>query len=150
MGNRTGKLSLLVTAAAVLLAACGGGGSSITKAEFVKQADAICLKAKKKQAAGLEKAVKGEPGAELTPAEIENVIMTAVIPPYRQAANELSELPTPSGGADEVDAMVASLEEALEKGEKQPASVNSVSNSPFKTFDKQASEYGLEACSAAP
>lgn len=49
--SRSISASLAATALAATLAACGGGSSHLSKASFIKRADAICLKASAAQSA---------------------------------------------------------------------------------------------------
>jgi hypothetical protein len=49
--SRSISASLAATALAATLAACGGGSSHLSKASFIKRADAICLKGSAAQSA---------------------------------------------------------------------------------------------------
>jgi hypothetical protein len=138
MGSRIGRGSILAaTGAAIcaLLLGCGGsGGSGLSKAEFTKQADAICKQAQQEAS---EEALKGSiKGVAVVVATLLN-----------KEADEIAALDGPSEDAEQIEAIVGSARktaEALEaKGEYPEAKASLVE------AEKLAAAYGLDECLAS-
>lgn len=150
------RIGISVVGGLLLIAAvaggCGGSGDSataetLTKAEFIKRADAICKRADAVQNKELRsyfaKRSDGNPSRTLN----EEAIVKVGLPPLRDEASELDALPAPEGDEEEIQAIVEGIEEAIEKSEKEPgALVSSNSAGPFTAVGKLASEYGLKVC----
>jgi len=130
----------------VLLGAFGCGGSdSPTKAEFVKQADAICAETDKTQRVGLADYQQENPGSESNEAGQSKAIVEVGLPPIRQEAEELAALEAPSGDEEKIEALVTEIEKAIEKSEADPTLLLGAEN-PFDQATKLATEYGFKAC----
>lgn len=128
---------------------CGGGDDdSLSKADFVKQADEICARKETEKNKDLEAAFSqlGKEGKSGKKAEEELVTGTA-LPPISEMTEELKDLGAPSGEEDQVDAMIKALEEEIEKIEGDPSSVISGSGGGFDKANRLAKEMGLKACS---
>lgn len=149
---RTDIFKLLVPMAAavvalLLIAGCGGGDSTtaLTKAQFIKQADAICEKTDKDavaamgQAAKEEKTAAGKSGEE----QISAAVLLAGLGVVQQEAEELAELGVPSGDEAEIEAIVDGIEAAAAKAEKDPRHLEAA----FAEVNKLAAKYGFKACS---
>ncbi len=132
-----------------LVAGCGSSSdsSSLTKAEFIKQADAICTKGEKAIETGAEKfAEENNVNTEKpTKAQKEEVITQVVAPSIRKQGEEISELGAPSGDEDKVEAIVDSVEEGADELESKPAQLFEGKN-PLAAGSKLAKEYGLKVC----
>jgi HD superfamily phosphodiesterase len=132
-----------------LVAGCGSSGSdnSLTKAEFIKQADAICSKGEKSIESGAEKfAEENNVNTEKpTKAQKEEVITQVVAPEIRKQGEEISELGAPSGEEDKVEAIVSAVEEGADELEQQPATLFEGKN-PLAKGSKLAKEFGLKVC----
>jgi hypothetical protein len=122
--------------------------ATLTKAEFIKQADAICEKTDKVQEAGLKAYLQKKPEAQSTKAGQSKMVLAVGLPPIQTEAEELAELGAPSGDEAKVAAIVDGIEKAVEKGEAEPGSLLTGS-SPFTEVDKLAGEYGFKACNNA-
>jgi hypothetical protein len=134
-------------AIASVVAGCGDSGTaSLTKAAFVKQADAICEKADAKQEAAFSAYLKKHPEARSNQAEEEKLVATASLPPIGTEASELGGLPAPSGEENQVKAIVEGIEKALGKAEENPASMLQPSYGPFTEVVGLAEKYGFKAC----
>lgn len=110
VANRTSLRRLLV--AAVILAAAAGAGcggnseeAGVTKAQFTKQANAICGKRREERAQAFKKAAPDEQ-------EVEQVIVDKSLPPYRQMAKEVEELPAPSDDEEQIEKIFLLMEKA--------------------------------------
>lgn len=138
--------ALLVAAVALGLFGCGGSsGSSLTKAEFTKQANQACKRANEERLEVLEgktKALKIEPGDVPTPSQ-EKQIVFAAIAAYEGATEKLKEL-VPS---DQEEAILPLIEvrEELAKKVRQNAT-SSPTELPYKKANLLASRYGLDEC----
>lgn len=152
MSLKSSKISLAAAALALFVAGCGGGDStsSLTKAQFIKRADAICTKANNDQLVAVQKAAKSTPKSEQNQAGKEKIIVTAGLPPIAKEAEELAELGIPDGDEKEVEAIIAGIEFALKKGEENPVLVLEGAASPFIPVNKLAAAYGLESCAENP
>lgn len=137
----------------LLAAGCGSGGedstaSPLTKAQFVKQADAICDKREKEKNVAILAYVEEKnlnPARKLSQEDQETVVKDLGAPPLAAMIEELDALGAPSGDEEQVDAIVEAFEVALEEAEADPASVVPGSD-PFDEADELAGKYGLEEC----
>jgi hypothetical protein len=163
------KCLLVIAAALAFLASgCGGGdngdataqggsGSApaveavdgLTKAELIAKADAICEETDKKQEAALKAFLKKNPNAESDPKGKAQMVKEAGLPPIRTEVEEMADLGAPPGEEDQVQAILDSLQQALEESEKDPESLLGNSSNPFDAAGKQAAKYGFNACSNA-
>jgi uncharacterized protein with von Willebrand factor type A (vWA) domain len=149
-------IAVLAAFAAILLVAvgCGGGSdsssdsSSISKAQFIKQADAICEKGNEENEAEFEEFAK-ENGLsekqEPTKAQQEEAISEIVAPGVQKQIDEIDALGAPEGDEKQIEAMVAAVEEGVEEIEEDPGSLTEGKN-PLAKGSKLAKEYGLKTC----
>jgi len=141
--------SLTVAAAA---AGCGDSGSAssatpLTKAQFIKQGDAICAKADKEQINAYLDFAKDDPKRLETKSGEQEVVTVAGLPPVQTMIDELGELGVPKGDQAQVEALLKGMEKALEEAEAEPGKVLELSaGSPFGKPDRMAREYGFEDC----
>lgn len=141
--------AVLLVAIALVAAGCGGGGSSssttaLTKAQYVKQANAICQKGQQaREAAVNELAEEVKPGAD--PGELpKNRLVEVVIDPLANMVDELAALPAPEGDQEQLEPMVEGYEKAVEEIEENEEAA--FSGEIFKAPDAKALKYGLENC----
>jgi len=147
-------LALLAAVAAIAMIAAGCGSSdddssALTKAEFVKQGNAICAKGNKEIEGEFEGFAKEhnlsgdkEPSKEVLGEAAEDI----VIPSVNVQVEELRELEAPSGEEDQVDEILTAAEEALETGEEDPVALTNEDEDPFAKANKLAQDYGLARC----
>lgn len=151
---RLRHIAFAVLAASILFASgCGGSDSttaSLSKAQFVKQADAICEAADEAQAEALQRF--GEETPQLSNKQInskatqETIIKAVGLPPIRAEIKELSELGVPEGDEDQIEAIISGLEQALKQAEANPVALTDEKGGPFTEVGKLAAKYGLKAC----
>jgi ABC-type phosphate/phosphonate transport system substrate-binding protein len=151
--RRLGTL-LLAMALTGLAVGCGGGNSTteatsassapLTKQEFVKRADATCLKNLEEKDAALQKAFSEQQGVP-SKKELEALAVEVVIPAYANLVEELGQLSPPSDDTAAVEGMVADYERGLKQVEEDPRQL--ISSEPFKETNEAARQYGLETCS---
>jgi hypothetical protein len=136
--------------AAILIAVgCGGGGSSLTKAEFVEQADTICRRAEEKKGAAIEKYILElgvSPTKPMTHPQVERQTKKVILPPIRSAITQISELGAPSGEEETIDKLINSLEAASDKTEERSEKTNLKYIDPYAEAAKLARQYGFKAC----
>ncbi len=147
-----------IVAIAVIAAGCGSSSSgstssesssSLTKAEFIKAADAVCEKGNESITGEAEEfAEENNIDTEKpTTAEQEEVVSEVVGPAIRQQAEDISALGAPSGEEAEVEAIVEAVEAGAEEAEEDPGSlVEGEGGGPFAEANKLAKAYGLKVC----
>lgn len=142
-------------AIAAIASGCGGGDSSsestasLTKAEFVKEGNAICSKGNAEIESEFEAFSKERnlsetkaPSKEVQEEAAEDIL----IPAISSQLKEIRALGTPEGDEGEVEEILAGAEEALEEGEEDPISLLGNEPGKFKEVNKMAREYGLTVC----
>ncbi len=149
-----GLMAGLLLIAALAIVGCGDSdeeatASSITKAEFVKKANATC-KAAEEQIQGDFGAYAVEIGELKNPTESDyaKLIEVVLVPNLEEEIEKLRELGAPSGDESEVDAMIEAREESIELAEEDPRLVVDKGEAIFGKSSQLAEEYGLEACAA--
>jgi hypothetical protein len=152
--KRRRLLPICSTTIALLVVAvgCGGGGvdqgeaSNSGRAAFIKRADSICTKTDAKQKAAQAAFLRKYPEASGTQLWEEKLVLVAALPPVKVEAEELAELSVPSGDEQKIEAIIAGLEEGVEKGEAEPGVMITKGPGPFAKLEKLAREYGFKAC----
>jgi hypothetical protein len=121
--------------------------SSLSPAEYRKEADKICVKAVTERNAafnsGYEELV-GKSGT-LTKAQEEKVVKDATFPLMRTTVKELEELGAPSGDEAQIEGILASIEAGTDSIEAEPAGVLTTRD-PYEETKKLAYEYELPKC----
>jgi hypothetical protein len=144
---QTSRLLFATVAVALLIAGCGGGSdttSSLTKAEFIKQADAICEQTDETVLAGMKQAAKLGVGKQKLSPKQEKALVLLGLTSVRKEAEELAELGAPSGDEAQIAAIVKGIETAVTEAEREP--INNLGSS-FTEVNKMAAKYGFKGCS---
>jgi hypothetical protein len=138
-----------VAAVAAVAVGCGGGDSDeLTKAEFTKQADAICAKSTKQAQANFGAALrkvadKGKSSNEEKAAEVGEEVL---LPYYQSKVDGLESLEPPSADEDRIAAIVGALEKGIDEGGENPEDI--IPGLPgIEEANEMAKKYGLEDCS---
>ena len=151
MSNMRKLVALLagVAAVAFLIAGCGSSddsttdsGSTVTKADFVKQGQAICAAGNKEIEEGFKEILPS--GKKPSEDQIAEAMETVLIPSVKKQLGEIEEIGAPEGEDEAVDAFIAGAEGELEKGEEDPQSL--ASESSFSKTSKEAAALGLTNC----
>jgi hypothetical protein len=148
------SLGVLASALVVALLAGGCGGSSsddtatasISKAAFIKKANAICEKSAEKLHTDFLAFYEPGNNSKTPKAESEEYIEKVVRPDFTQQTTEISALGAPDGSEDQVEALVAAVEEGLVKAEAKPTELVTANAELFANAIKLATAYGLDAC----
>jgi hypothetical protein len=127
---------------------CGGGSSttaSLTKKQYLKQAQEICEKGEREQLELAAQYLKKHPGSEE-----EDMISSAGIPPLQKQIEKLKALPAPEGDEAKIEAFIKASEEALKEGEANPQDLLNSRSNPFDKPNELGKEYGFTNCASSP
>lgn len=139
----------MVAALALIAAGCGSGGDStttVTKAQFVKQVNALCLEREKERADAVQSIISGlKPGEELSDARQAKMVTAIIVPSYTKMIANVKSLDAPEGDQAEIEKILKAMEQALKKVEADPRqAVFSVVM--FEEANGLATKYGLKSC----
>lgn len=156
--NTRGLFVVAATVAALLLVAgCGSSGSdevtvqsgSLSKAAFVKKADAICEAARNEfvvKYTGFVEAHKSDLGDEQKEKALaEELIETLLAPNVEGQVEEISELGAPSAYAPEATSFLIALEKRVDELKENPAGL-AATPYPFKKAEDVAAKVGMKGC----
>jgi hypothetical protein len=140
---------------AVVVAGCGSSSddtsstASLSKAEFVKQGNAICKEGNEKIESEFEKFAKENNLSKKkapTEAQLEEAAHKFLIPTITKQVEGLRALGAPSGEEEKVNTLLDDAEEALEEVEEDPSLLSDEKNEPFEDVNKEARAVGLTTC----
>jgi hypothetical protein len=132
---------------AIAAAGCGGGdddttaAATLTKDEFIAQADEICAAGDQEIAAAAD-----DLGASPSPEEATQLVTDVALPSVREQRDSIAALGAPEGDEDDVEAILDALDEAIAAVEANPEAVFSNGDDPFADVDRLAQDYGLTDC----
>lgn len=138
------KTALALTACAALTLAACGGEETLSKAEFTKQANAICASMEKKMEAAGEKAATGNPGATMD--DMMKDVVEAAVPVLEDTVTKLRALAAPEDLQDDFDAMLDEVASTTDKIEKDPKVL--MDDATFEDANKKATDLGLDKCAS--
>jgi hypothetical protein len=151
-------LAAFAVAAAILAGGCGGGGDSsgavevqtgsLSKAEFIEKADAVCTKNQERTGRELVGYLDKHHirlTGPLPKAVAAGLLGSVIEPTYRREITEISELGAPDKDAEKVAAMLEAIEAGLAKAQRDPAGAFSRSEL-VPSAGELARAYGLTEC----
>lgn len=142
-----------VIAVGVAMMGCGSDGGdsdSLSKAEFVKQANESCREKRVDAVKRVTAYFKRHKSDGLSEAELsQRALRAGVVSTIEAEIAALNALQPPAEDAEEVDALVASLERTLTKAKGQAKTDEQVERS-FIGVDKALRRYGLTQCTKSP
>ena len=154
--KKASLVMLALVALAAIVAGCGGDDDeagettatteALTKAEFIRQGDAICKKANSQNRAEAED-FADENGFELEKAsdeQLEEAISAVLVPSLNQQAEDVEALGAPAGDEERVEEIIASLEDAAGRIEDEPSSA--FEGEPLREASRLAEDYGFKVC----
>jgi hypothetical protein len=156
--RRRGKLFALLAAlalAAGVIVACGGdddddggGEQALSKAEYIKQGDAICAEGDREIEKAAEEAFGDlEQGQQPSAKEIGEFGQETVLPSLQKQIDQLRELPTPEGDEDAVNAIYDAADKGIrELREGKPEDFVEKGDAAFADANRLAGEYGFQNC----
>lgn len=143
------RFALVVVGIALSVTGAGCGSSSpapLTKAEFVKQANAICRDGRSRKTTAIFNFMKTHQVGKSTRALEEKADTEIAMPPIQRMNEELRELAAPRGDEDKVNAIVDAFEAAVKSQEQNPGVVIAGSRDPFHVANLLAIKYGMNKC----
>lgn len=150
---------VLVVAGTILLGGCGGGGGSdgsvtvetgsLSKAEFISRANAICASVRSQFTREYEDFIKNGRKGHSAAAESEflhETIEKLVVPDYEdRMIGAIAKLGVPSDYAPEVTSFLEALKQRLVEIQDEPEKLIQTAF-PFSGASKAAEAAGLEGC----
>jgi hypothetical protein len=118
------------------------------KAEFVKQADAICKRGGDEihqGAEALKKRLGVEPTASLNKSQKEELIEAVVVPAVKKQAEGVAKLAPPPGDEIEVNELVAALGRVANAGQEDPGNILTTAGT-VGAVNEVAENYGASEC----
>ena len=150
-------IAILLSSAMIALLAtsgCGDSSSGTTKAEFVKEADAACLKGNKEKTAALEAyLLKLGVGPEklMTPKQSAFQWTGVILPPIQKMTKQVDELQPPEGEEQKIASIVRAAERGISVATKEAKDLEKKGspgkfNDPFERVAGLSSDYGFKVC----
>lgn len=147
----TGMLALII-AAGLVAAGCGGDdddgdpGASITKEEWIAQANEICQEGDEEMERAAQEAFAdaqdgGRPDAQAEQRFLEEV----VAPGIEMQVADIAALPRPEGDEDQIEGIIAAAEEGAATVKANPSALEEEPD-PFKEATQLIVEYGVTDC----
>lgn len=155
MGIRAIAPIACVLGVALVWAGCGSSSdsnsevtaSSISKAQFIKEADAACKKGEEEIQEDF-KAFAAENASVKNPTEeqFSELIDAVLVANIEREVEDIRALGAPKGDEQEVEAILVAREEGIEEAEAQPKRAVQGNMAGFEKADKLAKEYGFGSC----
>lgn len=147
-------VALLAGAALSILGAAGCGGAAdappLSKAEFVKRADAACTQrveeARAKFLAYGESVTKPQESPAERQAHLATVAQTIIVPELREQVADVRSLGAPKGDEQAVEAILGAIENGIPKAVAHPKRAIEESANLFEPAARLAKAYGLRVC----
>jgi hypothetical protein len=153
-------IALLVgTLVLVLVAGCGSSDDdstdsgdatvTLTKAQLIEQGDAICKQGDEEIEEGFEKYAEENGIAkneEPSDAQGVEIVETVILPSITTQSELVRGLGAPEGDEEEIEAMLDSLDEAIEDAEEKPETLFKEGTDPFGDPNGKAEDYGFKVC----
>lgn len=163
------QFNLCIIAAAVglglLVVGCGGGDSgasagtesevatqvsSLSKAQFIEKADAICEKKTNEFHNEIEtlqsQLTQGSAASELTKSA--KLVTVVFVPTFEKEIGQIEALGAPEGDEEDIAAILAAMQRTLDEGKDEPLTVLRREHTFGKGF-QLARAYGFTACGGA-
>ena len=123
--------------------ATGTGGGTLTKEEFITEADQIC-------AAGDETitAAGDSLGQSPSNADLEQFTGDVIVPSIQSQYDAIAALPVPEGEEEQVAELLSALQSGIDELEADPSLITAgdSAESPFAGANKLAKKFGLTDC----
>jgi hypothetical protein len=146
-------------AIAAIVAGCGSSDDdstdsgdatvTLTKEQLITQGDAICKQGDEEIEEGFEKYAEENGIAkneEPSDAQGVEIVETVILPNITTQSELIRGLGAPEGDEEEIEAMLDSLDEAIEDGEENPETLFEDGTDPFGDPNGRAEDYGFKVC----
>lgn len=122
--------------------------SSLSKAEYIEQAEKLCLKASQKYLPALLEYMQSHENAKQSEEElIADAVDHAVVPKFQILIDELRELGAPEGDEKQIEAFLAAMLQATEGLERRNTlSLEDDIDREFSNAGELALDYGIVNC----
>ncbi len=133
-----------VAASLTLPIGCGGDEEQLTKAQFLKQGNAICKQAGAEQAGLASHYKKGQ----VAPGEFE-VVTAVFVPPMERELRRLKALAPPQDDDKQVLAILEGIEKGIKDAKFDYLDLFVKETDPFDQANEKAQKYGLDICAGS-
>jgi hypothetical protein len=142
-GAFSGARALSLGGLVALLCACGcgGGESHLTRAQFARQANAICRQAAADQAKLAGRYEK----SQIAPGQY-GPVTEVFVPPMAKELRRLRALDSPPADEARIRAILRAIESGVKDAKFDYLDLFVKETDPFAQANKLARKYGLEAC----
>lgn len=145
-GKTTIAIACLLSSC-LLAAGCGGGDdeASISKAEFVKQANALCAASQKKMQREVAASIKeafGKKSSGAPAPSTEEVVSKR----FQEQIDGIEDLNAPSNYEQQAEEVVAAMQRVADEAEESPAQFRRKAPVLYATSQRTAEKYGLDSC----
>ena len=149
--HRSLRLTSLVCVAALTIGACGSGYKGLSKAEFVKQALAICAKS-----AARTNKIGTSVGSNPTVKQVKDTYARQLVPAFNDELAQLRALKPPTADRKTISKMLDDLSTGIDQASATIKSMKSTKDfasltepAGLKTASKEATAYGIGKCANA-
>jgi hypothetical protein len=119
---------------------------SLSKAQFVKQADQLCKETRRQFQGEYEDFVKKEASSSTPPTnQTAKLVDAVIVPDFSGLVDQIGSLGAPSGDEQEISAFLTALQQRLQDFQERP-SILEQTVTPFARTEKLARAYGLTGC----
>ena len=158
MSKRLILLLASVLAMAIVVAGCGSSDDdsgttdvsvTVTKEQLIKQGDTICKQGNEEIEDGFERFMKENDIPEnQEPSDEQGVeiVETVLVPNLKTQSELIRGIGIPEGDEEQVEAMLDSLDGAIETAEEDPEALFEEDTDPFADANEKAQEYGFTQC----
>ncbi len=158
MSKRLIAMLAAAMAIAAIAAGCGSSDDSsgttdvtvaVTKTELIKQGDTICKQGNEEIEQGFEKYAKENnipDGKEPSDEQGVEIVETVIVPNLKTQSELIRGIGAPEGDEEQIEAMLDSLDTAIEKAEEDPESLFNEDTDPFGDANQKAQAYGFSEC----
>jgi hypothetical protein len=145
--NRWARVVVYATMLALVISACGGDGGkdSISKAEFLAKGNVACKRIQGKILAEMRPFLVRTRTGQSLENMMDEIVDEVIAPNFEAEIQMLRRLGTPAGDKREVNAILAAIQDTVDKAKARPVAFSRSPN-PYGRGEDLALAYGLDAC----
>lgn len=138
-------LVVAVLATVGVMASTGGGGDGISKAEFIREGNAICRTTietltEEGRETFSEAELKGTNAAGVP------FVLGTYVPEFRAEVRKLRALGAPSGDEAQINTILKAIEVIIEEAKQEPDRIVHQTKNRYEKPQALATRYGLDEC----